>query len=186
MEKAEQTIAAGRPPTKADLDRALVELFDRLLEECEEWLAVRPPFLHERTYSSEEEFMADLDRAFDDHRNPDSRREEWQFCLQNGVYRQAADRLAIVLADMGVTMDLNSVEFKMLASRGMRIGIEAFSRFSRSLNGERLDDDLMALIDRRQEPSPSAAAVGQPPTEVAQGSLTPAAKTIAPTLSSFK
>src|SRR3546814_68564 len=145
MEQAEQAFAAGRPPNKADLNRALAELFDRIRLECEEWLALRPPYLHDRRYASEDEFIADVDRIFDDYHDPHHRRAQWQHWVKNGVYGEAGDRLAEILAGMGISVDSDSMEFKMLASRGMRIGIEAFSQFLRSYNDHELDDDLKEL-----------------------------------------
>jgi hypothetical protein len=48
MRDQARKIAAGMAPTKKELDQVLVELYERIIEECDTWAATRPQCLGAR------------------------------------------------------------------------------------------------------------------------------------------
>jgi len=157
MNKQKQQAAKGvAEPTKEEIDHVLRTLSGVILEECEDWAVSRPPYLEARQYGSEVEFQEDYEAIEEHHHNPANQAELWAFMLECTDFDEAASRLLPILEEAGITMDPESLAFKKLARRAMRIGIATMRNFVAREAADAMDEDLAAL---RREPAAQEAVV---------------------------
>lgn len=152
MQKQLRKIAAGIAPTRQELDRVLVELYERIIDECETWAATRPPYLEGRTYGSLEERDDDKEAQHDLRQNPAARELYWRNTMEVGDYGEAENYLASILKNRDLSLEPSSKEFKALAFNAMRVGIAAFRQFQRGMSPEGIDEGIGQLIARAHPP----------------------------------
>lgn len=100
----------------------------------------------------------------DEYFRPGQLRSWWTTLFQCGEYDEAADRLRPLLASHRIDLPEDSIEFKQLASEGMRYAIAAFQEAEETIEAGRLDDGALVRLRRQlgRLPADGAATGGLP------------------------
>ncbi len=145
MQEQARKISIGRAPTREELDQLLVDLYKRIIRECEIWAATKPPYLGARQYAKPDDYLSDQEAQTYFNGTPEVREQLWLHMMQEGDYIEAVRYLPAMLEERGLTLDQASEEFKILARKCMMAGTAAFRRFQNT-SSDNISGEIDALI----------------------------------------
>lgn len=102
MQEQAQKICAGRLPTKDELDQLLLDLYHRIMRECEVWAATKPRDLEFRTYESSDDCYSDPEWVEHHDNSPEFRELDWWHALEDGHHDEAATYISAMLKERGL------------------------------------------------------------------------------------